>query len=105
MSGKTHPLTPLQSRKQLLVAESELNRVQLVQKFQTLTYEAQALASQARTLGAFASAAVALVNGVASFCRKKPAATVEKVSWWQTLVKGAGVAASFWTEFRPRTKN
>ena len=105
MSGKTPPLNPLQSRKQLLVAERELNRAQLLQKFQTLTHEAQALASQARTLGAFASATVALVNGVASFCRKKPVAPVEKPSWWQTLVKGAGVAASFWSEFRPRTRN
>jgi len=105
VSGKTHPLNPLQSRKQLLVAESELNRMQLLQKFQTMTGEVRALSKQARTLGTFASAAAALVTGVASFCRKKPVASIGKPSWWQTLVKGAGVAASFWSEFRPRTKN
>ena len=36
MFGKKPRLNPLESRKQLLIAESELNRAQLVQEWQTM---------------------------------------------------------------------
>ena len=36
MFGKKPRLNPLESRKQLLIAESELNRAQLVQEWQAM---------------------------------------------------------------------
>ena len=95
-------MNPLESRKQLLVAESELNRAQLVQDWQTMASEVHSLTSQARTITSIASAAASLVAGLASCRRKASAPDAEKPSWWQTLLKGAGLVGSFWSEFRSR---
>jgi hypothetical protein len=97
-------MNPLESRKQLLIAESELNRAHLILEFQTMADEAHLLASQARTVGSFASAAATLVANFASFRRKKSAAAAEKSSWVRTILKGAGLAGSLWSEFRARSK-
>ena len=92
----------LESRKQLLIAESELNRAQLVQEWRTMADEARSLVHQARTISNFASAAATLVAGLA-FCRRKTAPpAAAKPSWGQTLVKVAGLVSTFWSEFRAR---
>jgi hypothetical protein len=96
-------MSPLESRKQLLIAESELNRAQLVQEFQTMTHEVRSLAGRAQTLTSFASAAATLVTGLASF-RSKKSAAAEKPSWLRTILKGAGLAGSLWSELRARPK-
>jgi HPt (histidine-containing phosphotransfer) domain-containing protein len=93
-------MNSLDSRKQLLIAESELNRAQLVQEWRVMASEVHALADQARTISSIASAVATLVAGLSSFRRKKSAPAAEKPSWWQTLLKGAGLASSFWSEFR-----
>ena len=71
-------MNPLESRKQLLIAESELNRAQLVQEWQTMADEVHSLAHQARTISSLASAAASLVAGLASFRRKKESAPPQK---------------------------
>jgi hypothetical protein len=93
-------MNPLASRKKLLVAESELNRAQLVQKWQTMADEVHALTRQARTFGLQASAAAVLVAGLASFRRKKSVPAAEKTSWLQTVLKGGGLVATIWQTFR-----
>jgi hypothetical protein len=97
-------MNALKSRKQLLIAESELNRAQLVQEWQTLTDEARSLVNQARTLRSMASAAAVLINGVASLRRKKSAPAAEKPSWLQTILKGVQLAGSLWPAFRPQPR-
>jgi hypothetical protein len=100
MSGKNLRMNSLESRKQLLIAESELNRAQLVQEWQVMRAEVHSLTSQARSISSIASAVASLVAGLAS-CRRKPSApAVKKPSWWQTLLKGAGLFGAFWSEFR-----
>lgn len=93
-------MNPLESRKKLLLAESELNRAQLVQEWRTLADETHVLTAQAKTIGVIASAAASLVTGLLSFRHKKPAPVDEKPSWLQTLLKGAGLVAKFWSAFR-----
>jgi negative regulator of sigma E activity len=93
-------LNPLESRKQLLIAESELNRAQLVQEWQAMADGVRSVADRARTLGSAASAAAALVAGLASFRRKKSAPAAEKPSWLQTLFKGAELISTIWQAFR-----
>ena len=100
MSGKHPRLKALESRKQLLIAESELNRAQLMLEWQTMAGEVHALARQAKTFTVMASAAGLLVAALSSFRHKKSAATTEKSSWWQTLLKGLGVVGSLWSVFR-----
>jgi hypothetical protein len=100
MSGKNPRLNPLTLQKKLLIAESELNRAQLVQEWQTMTDETHALANQARTLRSLASAAAVLINGVASLRCKNSAPASEKPSWLTTILKGAGLVSKFWAAFR-----
>jgi len=93
-------MNSLASRKKLLIAESELNRAQLVQDWQMMTDEVHALTSQARTITSFASAAASLVTGLLSFRHKKSAPVDEKPSWLKTVLKGAGQLSNFWQAFR-----
>jgi hypothetical protein len=92
----------LESRKQLLIAESELNRAQLVHEMRTMAGEVHALVQQAQTITSFASAAASLVAGLSSFRRTKSPPAPGKPSWWQTLGKVARMVSTFWSEFRSR---
>ena len=100
MFGKNPCLNPLELRKQLLIAESELNRAQLVQDWQAVADGVHAVAGRARTLGSVAATAASLVAGFASFRRQKSTAAAEKPSWLQTLLQGAGLLTTVWQGFR-----
>ena len=106
MSGKNPRMNPLVSRKKLLIAESELNRAQLVQELETIKDKFRSLASRARTVTSLASAAATLIAGIASLRRKKESApAAEKPSWLQTVVKGAGLVSTIWTAFSSKQRN
>jgi negative regulator of sigma E activity len=98
-------MNPLKSRKQLLIAESELNRAQLIQELETIKDEVRSLANQARTITSIASAAATLIAGVAAMRRKKSAPAEEKPSWLQTIVKGAGLVSTLWSAFRSQSRD
>lgn len=99
-------MTALESRKQLLIAESELNRVQLVIEGRSVAGDVHALTRQAKTLSSAASAVTILVGGIMSWRRTQKAARAnEKSSWWQNLLKGASMASSFWSQMRPTDRN
>jgi hypothetical protein len=98
-------MNPLDSRKKLLIAESELNRAQLVQDWHALTDEVETLADRARTIRSFASAASTLVAGLFSLRHKKSAPVAEKASWLQTILKGAGTISTFWSAFKSPGRN
>jgi hypothetical protein len=105
MSGKNPRMNPLKSRKQLLIVESELNRAQLVRDLQTVAGEIHALTCRAGTISSFVSTAVSLVAGFASFRRKMSAPAIEKPSWLQTILKGAGLVSNLWSEFRSQSRD
>jgi hypothetical protein len=86
----------------LLIAESELNRAELVRDWQTMANDVAALANRARTFSSLVSAAASLVAGLASFRRKKVSAVrCEKPSWWRTIFKSVGLFSTFWLAFHP----
>jgi hypothetical protein len=97
-------MSPLQSRKKLLIAESDLNRAQLIQDWRTIVDDVQTLTKQARTIGSIASGAMALISGLSWFSREKSAPIAEKSSWLQTILKAAQLAGLLWSEFRQRPK-
>jgi len=72
-------MNPLESRKKLLLAESELNRAQLVQEWHTLAGDVHALTESAKTIGFIASAAASLVAGLATLRQKQSAPIVKKL--------------------------
>lgn len=93
----------LESRKRLLVAESELNRAQLAQDWVAMTTGVRSFIGRARSFGAIASTAALLVTGFAAFRHTtKSTPADEKPSWWQTLLKTAGTISTLWLAFRAR---
>lgn len=99
MFGKSSRIDRLAARKQMLIAESELNRAHLMQDWQVMTSELHALADEAHHLRSFVSAGAALVTGFVAFRRKTVAAGTEKPSWLHTILKGAGQLSNLWAVF------
>ena len=97
-------MNPLAVRKQLLIAESEFNRAQLVRDWETVSDDVHALTRRAKTISSLASAVTVLIAGLTSSRREK-SADASKPSWMQTILKGAGLIGAFWSEFRARPKS
>ena len=102
MFGIHSGMNPLAARKQLLIAESELNRAGLVGDVTTLTAGVRALTSIAKSSGAIALAIAMLGTGVAVFRRAKPAGAGAKPSWWQNMLKVTGLISPLWAAFHRR---
>lgn len=90
----------LESRKRLLVAESELNRSQLVSDLDALQAGVRALTDRSKSYRSIVSATAMLLMGVAAL-RRGPAHHPDRPpSWRQTLFKGLGLISSFWLALR-----
>jgi hypothetical protein len=105
MSRKTPRISLLELRKQLLIAESELNRAQLVEELQTAADGVRSLAEHAKSLSLIVSSTAMLAGVWVAFRRGKRAETGAKPSLFQTLLNSAGLIKKLWTEFRPRDRD
>lgn len=103
MPGKTISMTPLHSRKQLLIAESELNRVQATVDMTALAADIHSIADRARAFGSMASSAAVLVAGLTAFRRGKSTDADEKPGFFQKALRGIGIISTFWLAFRSRS--
>lgn len=92
-------MSSLAVRKQVLTAESDINRVLLLEEWQTMEESVRTFADRAKSIGSIASAAALLVTSLAAFRRTQAAPADEKPSWWQTLLKGAGLISTVWLAF------
>jgi len=99
MFGDASRLNPLQSRKQLLIAESELNRAQLIYELKSMSGEVRLLTKQFGKASSLVSAAVTLLVGLVSCRRNRLEPARETFSWWPALLNGAGLVGSFWSKF------
>lgn len=104
MFGDKPRMTPLESRKQLLIAESELNRAQLSGDLAALTTGVHTFADRAKSLGSIASSVAGLVAGLAALKRGKPVGAGVKSSWFQSVLKGAELAGTLWLAYRARSR-
>src|SRR4051812_48191738 len=102
MPRKLPPVSPLKMRKNLLIAESELNRVQLMEEWEAATEWHRTLSAGARTVGSVASAAALLAAGVRAFRCKQDTRNGAGFSWVQPVVNCAGLIASICETFRSR---
>jgi hypothetical protein len=100
MFGKNSRMTPLELRKQLLIAESELNRAQLAEDMSALYADVRSLTARAKLFGAIASSAAVLIAGLAVTKRGKPSNAGVKPSWLQIILKGADLVSTLWLAFR-----
>lgn len=105
MFGKMSHVTSRELQKQLLIAESELNRAQMVEDLTGLTAGVRTLARRAKSFGSIASSAAMLAAGLAACRRGKPADANAKPSWLQPVLKGASLISSFWLAFRSRGRH
>lgn len=105
MFGKNPRMNPIAARKQFLIAESEINRAQLVHDWQIMANGVRSATHRVKSMGALALAATSLISGLVSFWRSKSAPADEKLAWWQTLLKGALMAGSLWAQFSPRPES
>ena len=94
-------MKPLETRKRLLIAESELNRAQLVQELDAMTVSVRTLTHRVKSYGSIASGAVLLVTALAALRRGK-VHTHLKSSWLQMIRKGAGLVFTLWPAFRKK---
>ena len=97
-------MNPLALRKQLLIAESELNRAQLAQEWQTMGRGVRDLAQGAKAISAWASAVALLVSEWVAFRHRKVTPAEARPSWFKRLLYGAQFAYSIWLAFRTRPK-
>ena len=104
MFGKTPHVSSPASRKQLLIAESELNRAQLTEEWQTMAHGVRDVAHRAKTIAGWTSSAVMLVAGVAALRRGPAAPSTAKSSWFQKVLNSARVASTIWFAFRARSE-
>jgi hypothetical protein len=98
-------MNPLLSRKKLLIAESELNRAQLVEEWETMTDEVRSVAHRAKSMYSIASSTAMVVAGLAALRGVKAGEGATKRSWLQTIFKGAGLISTLWMAFRARGRS
>ncbi|HEU5070728.1 MAG TPA: hypothetical protein VFV96_10010 [Verrucomicrobiae bacterium] len=98
-------MNPLAARRQLLIAESELNRAGLADDMTTLTVGVRTLIARAKSFGSLASAAAVLVAGVTAFRRGKSRNAEAKPSWLPKILKGTGLVSTLWQAFRRQGGN
>jgi hypothetical protein len=102
MFEKNSRLSPRESRKRLLIAESELNRARMMEDAATLKSEVHGLVDRVKSFDSIASIAATLVSGLAGFQREKTANGDGKSHWLRRVIKGAGLVSSLWRAFRSR---
>jgi len=101
MSGTTSHLTASGVRKQLLLVESDMNRLQLLEEWQTLGRESRELVQHARSACSVVTTVAAMgIAGIKAFRDSGPAGRQHKYSWLSTLISSLRLGASVWKAFR-----
>jgi len=108
MSREKSNLTPFESRRQMLVLESELNRALLLNEVQDLKNEMHHLKAQVHAMGSLVSSAAELASTFAAVGRAFSSRPDEnenghgRSSWISTLINGVKVGSSIWSSVRSR---
>jgi hypothetical protein len=102
MSEEGARVSPLESRKRLLIAESELNRERMIQDAGALKSDVTALVNRVKSLDSIIASAAVLVSGLAAFRREEPANGRPRRGWLRPIIRGAGLVSTLWRAFRPK---
>ena len=101
MAAKKTTTSALNSRKQLLVAESELNRLEMLNEIRAIKADLAHLKQQMQAAGSLATSAAKVAVAVSAFRRiffHRPKETEEpkRSSWISTLMRGVQMGTSLW---------
>lgn len=103
MSGKKSQLTPLETSKQLLLVESELNRAQLLDELRDFKNGIHHLKHQVWEIGSIAASAAKLAttfSAIGQAFSHRNEGEKENPSWISTLLNGAKAGTSLWLLLR-----
>ena len=89
-------MKPLESRKRLLLAESELNRAQMVRDLTALTTGVRALTYRATHWESLVSSAALVAMGLTVFQRGQPVGPVAKPTKLNYVLNGAALLGALW---------
>lgn len=105
MSGTNSQLTPLALRKQLLLAESEVNRLQLRHEWHDLEREAGGIVRQAKSVWSTVASTVSMgMAGYNAFRELRSERREGKSSWLGTIVSGVRLGTALWNSYRSKPK-
>ena len=105
MSRAKSQVTSLALRKKLLLAQSEINREQLVVEYQNVASEVRQLRGRLNTAcSAVASAASAGIAGIKAIGEVR-GIYQERGSWLSALLNGRRAGAALWKSVRSRSGN
>jgi hypothetical protein len=108
MAGKKSQLTPLETRKQLLLVESELNRAQLLNELRDFKNEVHLLKNQVEAIGSLAASAAKLAATFSAigtaFTHRDSGENGKSSSWISKLLNSARTGAELWTTLRSHLK-
>lgn len=95
-------MTALKLRKQLLVAESELQRAQLTAQLNQCGTLVHGLISRTQTYGSMLSSGATLLTGLASLRGSPTPGSAPRLSWLPGFLKVAGVVSTVLLALRSR---
>ena len=107
MFGKKSYLKALETRKQEILAQSDVTRLELLKDLEILKTELQRVKKQLRTAGSIASSVVVVAAAASVLGRKHEptkAETRAKVPWVAAALNGAKVGASLFMKLRSLTR-
>jgi hypothetical protein len=104
MFRKNTFISSLQTRKKLLLAESDVNRAELVKDLNALKGEVNRVKKNIRTVGSIASSAALLATAVSVFRQRftppQDSNGAKKRSWVRTALAGARIGTSLFLKIR-----
>jgi hypothetical protein len=98
-------MNPLEARKQLLIAESEINRARLKDEIGELAENVHRFREQAGAIGSIATSSVKLLVGLAELRNGHREEPTAEHSWVRSILKGVGLVTTVWRTFRPRKRD
>jgi hypothetical protein len=103
MLRKAPELSPRQLRKQLLLAESELNRVQLLEDLKFVRGQFAQAHSTENSVQTFGAGFLWMVRNWIAWKHGEGLTRGTTVHWLLPVIRGAGAVASLWQAFRSRS--
>lgn len=103
MFGKKSYLKTLETRKQEILAQSEVNRIELLNEWEIVKADLERVKKNVRAAGSIASSAVVVAAVASLFRRKHEPATTEnhtRAPWITAALKGAQAGASLFLKIR-----
>ncbi len=89
-------MNPLELRRRLLIAESGINRTQMIEDCVELAAGVRLVAARARSFGSLLTSAQVLFTATAAFQSGRFSAGSGPVSWFRAVLKGAGLVSTVW---------